>query len=162
MKNKNNHNPPAYSGDIRRSDGRRPYNYFLRPTEEWWISQLSQFEHIGERYYFQCVHLSGGIFATDGCVYGIERGLDGYGLKIVFETREQAIRASAARMIRTMRWYRDNPEKCHTNVSASTYLDIAKWTIEKVKKICSSPYVKNKKSTGSQIEKKPEQLLLGI
>ena len=49
------------------------------------------------------VALSDGRFATDGCIYSIERNRDCYDQPCVYPTRTKAIRAAAAHAIRHMR-----------------------------------------------------------
>lgn len=98
--------PSPYDAPIQRADGRRPYNTYLWPTEDWWANR--ELGHrIDSRWHFGIVALADGRFSTDGCVYSIaENNCNGHWEKprpCVYATREKAIRVAAGRMIRTAR-----------------------------------------------------------
>lgn len=93
--------PFPYDGPIVRADGTKSFNSYLWPTEWWWANREIH-RNIDSRWNFHIVALLDGRFSIEGCVHFIERN-EYAGKKIVFATREEAIRISAARMIRVAR-----------------------------------------------------------
>ena len=94
-------NLAAYDGPIARADGVRPYNNYLWFTESW--SALDDLSNrYNSRWIIGIIALIDGRFATQGDVRSIEKN-DYGGWKVVFATRNQAIRTAAARMIRRAR-----------------------------------------------------------
>lgn len=98
--------PNPYDGPIERADGRRPYNHYLWPTEWWWANQ--HFGHsVDARWNFGIVALADGRFSTEGSVYSIDKNNCAFSSEkprpCVYETRDQAIRVAAARLIRQAR-----------------------------------------------------------
>ena len=96
--------PSPYDGPIERADGVRPYNHYLWPTESWWANREVH-RNIGSRHMIAIFALADGRFSVDGCVYNIEKN-EYCGQPIVFATRMEAIRVTAARAIRRARWSR--------------------------------------------------------
>lgn len=96
--------PAPYHGPIERADGRKPWNMFLWPTEEWWPGQETQFRNsVGTMHHFGIIALKDGRWATCGSVYSIKRNRDYCGRPCVFPTRLQALRVAAARAIKLAR-----------------------------------------------------------
>lgn len=101
---KNCSDPFPYDGPIERVDGVRPFNRFLWPTEQW-----SFYDEHPERYVdfsmrIEIVALVDGRFSTDGFTYNIEDGRRYGRERCVFQSRSDALRASAAGMIRQCRY----------------------------------------------------------
>lgn len=111
-----NHDPCLYHGEIRGADGRKPYNKYL------WLSECWTAEHglhvPGSRPVYIDYRMRIEIFSviirpdqpvvhsTSGHTWDLEAGFDKYGRlerKVVFATRSEAIRASAATLIRLVR-----------------------------------------------------------
>jgi len=110
--------PDPYDGPIEAINGKRPYNMFLWPTEDWWANGCMErfskphrytwiHDNFDSRWHFGIVALKDGRFATDGSVYDIEKGVDHSGRSVVFDTRAAAIRAAAARVIKQACWARN-------------------------------------------------------
>jgi hypothetical protein len=131
--------PQPYDGPIERADGVRPWNMYLWPTESWWPGHAPQLRRSisGGRFHFGYVALKDGRFSTEGHVYEIERNADLDGLPCVFATRVQAIRASAARMIRLMRAARcwKGPDR----VDDDTLEVVVNWTLKAVAQATDVP-----------------------
>ena len=132
------HNHRRYEGPIQAADGTRPYNYHLMYTEDWWVTHQPQFHGVWGQYHFGFVALADGRFSTDGCVFSIQSKQDCYDRPCVFETRESAIRHSAARMIRRMRWALRS-ERPEPGNSVDTVQDMINWTRLTVAKACAAP-----------------------
>jgi hypothetical protein len=96
-----NNDPSPYDGPIERADGVRPYNHYLWPTEIW-EARRDINDRISRKWHFCIIALADGRFATQGDVWSIEKNNYG-GWKVVFATRNEAIRTAAARMIRRAR-----------------------------------------------------------
>lgn len=97
--------PRPYHGPIESADGRRPYNRYLWPTRFWWACDAGgplRPLH-GPSWSIEFVHLADGRFATGGFVHEIEWDRTAYGDRCCFPTRDAAIRAQAARLIRRAR-----------------------------------------------------------
>lgn len=98
--------PQPYDGPIARIDGQRPFNGHLWPLDEDWYWANRAFGHrIDSRFNFAVWALADGRYATTGTVSNIEGKFpDIYGTApVVFESREKAVRISAARFIRLVR-----------------------------------------------------------
>jgi len=95
------YDPSPYDGPIERADGVRPYNHYLWHTETW-DAREDLDDYISRKWHFGIIALADGRFATQGDVQSIEKN-DYGGWKVVFATRNQAIRTAAARMIRRAR-----------------------------------------------------------
>jgi hypothetical protein len=95
--------PFPYKGAIRDADGRKPFNHYLWPTECWVFSQEVGGPHTDYVFRIEITSLADGRVATNGHVYGIEANRDCYGQPCVYATRAEAIRVSAARMIKLVR-----------------------------------------------------------
>jgi hypothetical protein len=122
----------TYDGPIQRADGRRPYNHYLWPTEDWWLSHEDQFRNLGGMFHFGVIHLWDGTFATDGEVWCIAKNVNIYGQPCVYKSRETAIRVSAARMIRDIRSHAERDQwirKCLNRM--------VNWTLETVSEVCT-------------------------
>ena len=105
--------PSPYTGSIERADGVRPYNMFLWPTESWWVGHQPQFRNVvSGMYHFEYIALKDGRFSTEGAVYHIEENRDSSGLPCVFNTKIEAIRTSAARLISQMRYSSRSTSYC--------------------------------------------------
>ncbi len=105
--------PAPYDGPIERADGVRPYNNYLWPTEDWWAYHEFGYRGFSGRFHFGIIELNDGRFSVDGSVFHIENNStnpfsfgERPGLKVVFDTREQAIRIAVARFIRLCRYSR--------------------------------------------------------
>lgn len=100
--------PRPYEGPIERADGKRPFNRYLWPTEQWvaYLTDDTLLRQVSFQYRVEIIALADGRFSTDGFVSSIE---DEAG-RCVFATRNAAIRASAAAMIRQTRRDRTPPE----------------------------------------------------
>jgi hypothetical protein len=103
MADKASNDPFPYDGPIRSVDGCRPLNGYLWPTEQWVYYNDHPKPHVDFDMRIEIVALGDGRFATCGWVRSIEQGKDFYGQKPAFATRTEAIRSSAARMIRLCR-----------------------------------------------------------
>lgn len=108
--------PCLYHGEIRAADGRKPYNGYLWPTECWTAEHGLSVPgarpfHIDYRLRIEtfAVIICPGqpvVYSTCGHLSSIQTGFEfGYEdrARTVFATRSEAIRASAARMIRVCR-----------------------------------------------------------
>lgn len=115
----------------RRADGTLPFNNYLWPTESWWLG----YEQKGfcDRWHFGYVALADGRFSVEGSTFAINRN-ETNGLPCVFNTREQAIRVSAARMIRVMRASRhwNDPSGCYGGMTGQKLADAINWTLVRV------------------------------
>lgn len=102
-KHQDNRDPWPYEGPVRRADGVSPYNHFLWPMlgDDWWANRELD-DRIDSRWHFAIFALADGRFATSGHICDIEDN-DHAGRSCVFENRNQALRVSAARMIRKAR-----------------------------------------------------------
>lgn len=98
--------PQPYDGPIARADGRRPYNRYLWPTECWAANHTAALHHLPYTWRVEVVHLADGRWATGGHVSEIERDQTYEGARCCFSSREAAVRAQAARMIRLARLWR--------------------------------------------------------
>lgn len=99
--------PSPYHGPIARADGVRPYNHYLWPTEVWAANRepgLSAM--IYQIWRIEVIALLDGRWSTIGSVHRIEEDRDYDGNRCCFVTREEAIRASAARIVRKARLWR--------------------------------------------------------
>lgn len=100
--------PRPYDGPIERADGSRPYNGYLWPTESWWANRELDFR-IHSRWNFGIIALADGRFSINGHVDRIELNNETYEWEkrapkpCVFNTRAEAIRYAAARLIRNAR-----------------------------------------------------------
>lgn len=100
-----NHDPQPYDGPIERADGERPFNMYLYETETWAPGHRVPGLNIAYQFRIGIVALADGRWSTSGFVYHIQRGSDDLG-PVVFDSREAAIRASAARFFQALRWHR--------------------------------------------------------
>jgi len=100
--------PDPYDGPIEAIDGKRPYNKYLWPTEDWWANGGVLYvgvkfrgidRNFSSRWRFGIVALKDGRFSTEGDVYNIERGHTYEGRTCVYSTRSAAIRSAAACML---------------------------------------------------------------
>lgn len=129
------------ASDIVRADGVFPYNGYLWPTEEWWPSHTDEMRHISSRWHFEIVALKDGRFAIDGVVASIQANVENryYGpddppsRPIVFETRNQAIRTAAARMLQDARSAR-SWTGLFDRMTNETLSDLYNWTIRQIAK----------------------------
>lgn len=127
MNNTNKERDPfPYVGPIQRADGTRPYNHYLWPTESWWaVRDLDQ--HFDGRWHFGIVALMDGRFSTCGEVWSIEENSDD-GRQCVYFSREEAIRAAAARMIRIARASRAWENIFHGGLKGPRLAQLINWT----------------------------------
>lgn len=115
----------------RAADGTFPFNGYLWPTESWWLG----YEQKGfdGRWHFGYVALADGRFSVEGSTFAINRN-EINGLPCVFNTREQAIRVSAARMIRVMRaskhW--NDWSGVYGGMTGQKLADAINWTLARV------------------------------
>lgn len=135
---KSTYDPREYDGPIQSANGTRPYNYYLWPTESWWVTHQQQFRNVYGQYRFGFVALHDGRFTTDGSVFAIKSGLDCYDRPCVFATREAAIRHSAARMIGHMRSAMRS-ERPEPGNNVETVQDMINWTRRAVAEACKAP-----------------------
>lgn len=99
--------PFPYHGPIARADGTRPYNRYLWPTEVWAANREPGLSGmIYQIWRIEVIALLDGRWSTSGSVHQIEEDRDFGGNRCCFATREEAIRASAARIIRKARRWR--------------------------------------------------------
>lgn len=94
--------PQPYDGPIERSDGIRPFNGYLWPTEQWLAREELDDRYLDFDWRIEIVALADGRYSCSGVVREIEAGHD-LGRRCVFPDRAGAIRASAASMIRLAR-----------------------------------------------------------
>lgn len=93
-----NSDPFPYSGLLRRIDGVAPYNHYLWPLEaDRYVARHDLDYCMDSRWRFDCVALEDGRWLADGFVRKDEAEMR------FFATREAALRASAAEMLRTAR-----------------------------------------------------------
>lgn len=106
------HDPFPYDGPIRRVDGRRPYNHYLWPTEDWWAYHEPQLRWFSGRWHFGIVETADGRFCVEGFVWSIEQNNRRYSWERKpdqlhrannFASRTTAIRTAAADLIRQAR-----------------------------------------------------------
>ena len=97
-----NRDPWPYDGPIERADGRRPFNRYLWPTEYWSANQTRACRRLDGDWRIEIIALKGGQWATDGCVWEIERN-DKHGWRVLYDTRKACLRTAAARLIRDAR-----------------------------------------------------------
>lgn len=104
--------PAKYTGPIEAADGKRPFNGYLWPTEDWWAYHEPGKRSWDSRWHFGIIHLWDGTFAVDGQIWKIERNDRRYSWTRTegqlprlnnFPTRRQAIRTAAADVLRTLR-----------------------------------------------------------
>ena len=105
-------NDPNYDSQVLRLDGMRPFNKHLWPLDgDWFWANRDLGRHIDARWNFHVIALADGRWSIDMAVYSIEANdstmhwLTGEGKprRVVFPTRNAALRASAAKMIRQAR-----------------------------------------------------------
>ncbi|HLP66735.1 MAG TPA: hypothetical protein VK181_04375 [Rhizobium sp.] len=98
--------PRLYDVPLRDINGRAPTNDYFYFTDWWWANKQFGYS-VDCRWNFGIVALADGRFSVDGCVYAIEKNnCNGHWEKhrpCVYDTREQAIRVAAARLIRIAR-----------------------------------------------------------
>ncbi len=115
----------------RRADGTLPCNNYLWPTESWWLGHENR--KFDGRWHFGYVALADGRFSVEGSTFAINRN-EINGLPCVFNTREQAIRVSAARMIRVMRaskhW--NDWSGVYGGMTGQKLADAINWTLSRV------------------------------
>ncbi len=140
-----------YDSPIKRSDGVVPYNSYIWPMHGdcWFISHERQHHAFPGQWRFNVVGLDNGKWSVCGQTWKIlhndENSLDRHEpdhvpVPVVFDTRAQAIRVAAARMIRQARrvskdtaagiWDRLPPKKLETLIN---------WALEIVAKECGKP-----------------------
>ena len=95
--------PWPYYGTLERIDGVKPYNRYLWRTESWYCYDTHEFRNVHSKYNFGIVSLKDGRHCTDGETYSIGKNMNCYDRPCVYDTREEAIRVSAARLIRMLR-----------------------------------------------------------
>jgi hypothetical protein len=119
MKSEAKSDPCLYHGEIRAADGRKPYNGYLWPSECWTAEhglsvpgKRPTYIDYDFRVEIFAVILRPGqpvIYSTSGHTYDLERGREytisgeREGRQTSFATRTEAIRVSAARLIRRIR-----------------------------------------------------------
>jgi hypothetical protein len=104
--------PRPYDGPIARIDGAKPFNMYLWPMEGDWFWAGRDLGHcICSTWNFHVIALADRRWSTDMSVHNIEANdatpgwLTGERAprRVVFQTRHEALRISAARMIRQAR-----------------------------------------------------------
>lgn len=113
------------------ANGLPPDNGHFRPTEWWWANR--QFGYtVDSRWNFYVVALADGRFSTDSSVYAIERNNSNWIGEIprpcVFDTREQALRVAAARLIRQARSSRKWPGLFTGKLEGEKLAMVINWT----------------------------------
>ncbi len=105
--------PCEYHGLVRRSDGAKPYNSHLYPSEQWVCERENpKLRYVDFRCRIEVWHIipapgEAPIWTTSGSIWDIEGrsptwpGQRNY--RHIWPSRDQAIRASAARMVRMVR-----------------------------------------------------------
>lgn len=163
--------PDPYDGPIESLDGTRPYNMYLWPTEDWWAngsvekySKVPRYKMIGEyfdsRWNFGIVALKDGRFSVEGSVYSIEKGVDAAGHKVVFDTRSEAIRTAAARIIGEARGSRKWPSGCFGALAGKELEKFINWTLAIVAIECGEKPTTPVRVFEPAPEKKPSGLPL--
>lgn len=130
-----NRDPWPYDGPISRADGVRPYNHYLwpMPADSWWANR--SLDHtLDPRWHFSVVALADGTFSTTGSVCSIEANADGCyrDRPCVFPTRIEAMRASAARMIRIARGSRNWPHPGYGRLRGNDLARVINWALSVV------------------------------
>lgn len=135
-----------YDNPIKRVDGQVPYNGYLWPTEAWWPGHEPEFRNrIHGQWHFGIVALIDGRFAVDGTVSHIEadsetpyrRKDEPEGRRVVYATRQEAIRVAAARMIGDiLRLRHSNRLGIWDRMDRATMAAVINWTRAKVAEAC--------------------------
>lgn len=122
---------PTQSTEPVAADGTLPCNNYLWPTESWWLGHENR--KFDGRWHFGYVALADGRFSVEGSTFAINRN-EINGLPCVFNTREQAIRVSAARMIRVMRASRhwNDPGGAYGGMTGHELAEAINWTLATV------------------------------
>jgi hypothetical protein len=136
-----------YDNPIKRVDGQVPYNGYLWPTEAWWPGHQPEFRNrIRGQWHFGIVALIDGRFAVDGTVSHINadsetpyrRENEPEGRRVVFATRQAAIRVAAARMIGDIRRLRHSTRLgVWGHMDRATMADVINWTRASVASACN-------------------------
>ena len=108
--------PFPYDGPIQRVDGRRPFNRYLWPMSgDWfWAYDAPGLRHIDGRWNIKAIALDGGKWLADGFIWETQ-----------YDTREAALRASAANLLRTARGARSWPA---FRLRHDDYVKLVAWT----------------------------------
>ncbi|MFP3921951.1 MAG: hypothetical protein ACLFU3_09630 [Dichotomicrobium sp.] len=100
------------------------------PGDDWWAYDTFGHRHVSGRFHFAVVGLADGRWSSSGHVYDIERGTDSRGRRIVFDSREKAIRAATAQFIRLCRAARRWPEGvCSDRLSDEMAQRLINWAL---------------------------------
>lgn len=102
--------PAPYSGELADIHGRKPYNQHLWPTEWYWMRDEVA-PRINSMWNIGIIALADGRFSSHMAVWAMEANNARYDwvregkapIKCVFPTREEALRAAAAKIIRLAR-----------------------------------------------------------
>lgn len=144
--------PQPYDGPIRSADGAKPYNMHLWPSEGWWASHDPEMRAFPALIRITVVELNDGRWSTCGFVRSIERDRTHCGRQCCFPSRDLAIRAVAARLIR------------HARLNASTgyttrveALKVIHWSLGVVEKQTGRPTTARAGIAGSMAEAKAAQ-----
>lgn len=125
--------PCIYKGPVRSADGQVPYNGYLFGATECWSMPYDRFDSRARIEVWHVILEPGQpvVYSTSGHVmYMTPFPGHGHPLKQVFATRTEAIRASAARLIRLARYvYKDKPWFFHGHWRAP---EIIAWALETV------------------------------
>lgn len=129
-----NRDPFPYHGPLRRADGRAPYNHYLWPLgSDWFWAYNALGRRFSSTFNFSVVALADGRWIVDGFVNEDEAKMK------FFQTRESALRVSAARLIRTIR--RARHRKGHDRVSAKDYPVLVAWTLAAIGRPARKVYI---------------------
>lgn len=131
MKDRESYSRP-YTGPIRRVDGVIPSdpNHYLWPLDRdcFWAGRELGHHRFSGRWHFSAVSLADGRWLADGFVRADESDMR------FFESRQAALRHSAAEMLRTARSARY--WKCGyslDNLTSQQYVTLVRWTFKKLK-----------------------------
>jgi hypothetical protein len=123
-----NADPWPYKGDLRRADGVAPFNHHLWPMEDAFHPGELRPYVCGSRYYWYVIPLNNGAWLADG-----------YVLSKQYPTREVAMRAAAARVLRTARAARHWDGMDH--MDAEQLRVLVAWVYDILKRPAPSVYI---------------------
>ena len=122
--------PFPYDGPLRRVDGVAPYNHYLWPLDrDWYWARKDLDDRISSRWHFSAIALADGRWLSSGHIRDESR-------MQFFETREAALRHSAAEFLRTIRGARhwDRYRFGSDYVSPELYVRLVAWVTAVLKR----------------------------
>lgn len=120
--------------------GIKPFNdhFWAEDDDWWWLNH--EYHNWPSRFSFAYIALADGRFIAGGCVgvWEINQNRNCYDYPVVYPTREAAIRADCARMIRLMRASR-NWKSSFDSLKGEQLGTAINWALQTCAKACQEP-----------------------